>query len=135
MYKSSFVNNASISNENKARSYKSDMAEYTINACGFFRNDFAVLQESQNQLQMALALQRMQELSNGDSNKGKSFEEIVAMVRPRWCQSPAEMDRFEQYCIDNALELYKSLKKDTPDDVKEAVGSAVAVSDSVSKTE
>ena len=33
-------------------------------------------------------------------------------VRPRWCQLPGEVDRFEQYLIDNALEFYKNLRKD-----------------------
>lgn len=83
---------------------------YERNSSGFIRNDFSQLQERENELGMMRALSQMQEYVASHSNEGKTFEEIVAAVRPRWCQLNGEVDRFEQYCIDNALEFYRNLK-------------------------
>ena len=83
---------------------------YEYNQCGFIRNDFSQLQERENQLGFMRALAQMQEYVNVDTNKGKTFEQIVSEIRPRWCQLNGEIDRFEQYCIDNAIQFYKDLK-------------------------
>lgn len=83
---------------------------YEYNAAGFIRNDFSQLNERENELGFLRALSQMRDYSELDSNKGKTFEQIVSEIRPRWCQLPGEVDRFEQYCIDNALDYYKRLK-------------------------
>lgn len=83
---------------------------YEMNECGFIRNDFSQLQERENTLGFYRALSAMQEYQEQHSNEGKTFEQIVAEIRPRWCQLNGEVDRFEQYCIDNALDFYKKLK-------------------------
>lgn len=83
---------------------------YELNSSGFIRNDFSQLQERENELGYYRALASMQEYTEQHSNEGKTFEEIVAAVRPRWCQLNGEIDRFEQYCIDNAIDYYKKLK-------------------------
>lgn len=83
---------------------------YEYNAAGFIRNDFSQLNERENQIGFLRALSEMREFTEVDSNKGKTFEQIVSEIRPRWCQLPGEVDRFEQYCIDNALDYYKRLK-------------------------
>ena len=83
---------------------------YEYNDCGFIRNDFSQLQERENQLGYLRALSAMREYEETHSNVGKTFEEIIREVRPRWCQLNGEIDRFEQYCIDNALDFYKKLK-------------------------
>lgn len=116
------------------RVYECNQSDFALNSSGFIRNDFSTLVETEDRYMMSVVLSRMQELSNEKDNSNKSFEELVRAIRPRWCQSPAEMDRFEQYCIDNALEFYKKLKADTPDDVKEAVGASVAKQDVSSGT-
>lgn len=83
---------------------------YEFNAAGFIRNDFSQLQERENELGYLRALSAMQEYSEQHSNEGKTFEEIIREVRPRWCQLNGEVDRFEQYVIDNALDYYRKLK-------------------------
>ena len=87
------------------------VSDYTVNSCGYLRSDFSELNERNDSLSMARLLARLQEVSEDDSNKGKSFEELLDMLRPRSCQTPAELDRFEQYCIDKALDFYNNLKK------------------------
>lgn len=83
---------------------------YEYNSAGFIRNDFSQLQERENELGFMRALSALQEYTENHSNEGKTFEEIVREVRPRWCQLNGEVDRFEQYVIDNALDYYKKLK-------------------------
>lgn len=98
--------------------------DYTRNIYGWLRNDFAELQESNDSLSMARILQRMQEFKDsGGDNADKSFDEIISLVKPRWCQSPAELDRFELWCINNALEQYSKLKE-LDEQQKEAIRKA-----------
>lgn len=85
---------------------------YEFNESGFIRNDFSQLQERENEVGYLRALSQMREYVEQNSNEGKTFEQIVAAVRPRWCQLNGEVDRFEQYLIDNALDFYKKLRDD-----------------------
>lgn len=124
-------------NVRRIRVFDSQTGDYSINSHGFIRSDFAELNSREDIYKYAAALSRMQEL-DAQSNLPKdcTLEDAVRMIRPRWCQSPAELDRFEQYCIDNALDFYNKLKQNTDDDTKRAVGAAVAAQDSsTSKSE
>lgn len=95
--------------------------DFVINKYGHIRSDFAVLAESNNTLEMARALEQMRASYEASSSQfdGMTFEQMVATVRPRWCQLPNEVDRFEQYLIDNALDFYKKLRADELDALKE----------------
>lgn len=94
---------------------------FVLNKYGHIRSDFAVLAESSSNLEMARALQQMQSMYEESSSQfdGMTFEEMVNAVRPRWCQLPNEVDRFEQYLIDNALDFYKKLRADEEDTLKD----------------
>lgn len=112
------------------RVFDSQSGLYSVNSNGFLRSDFAELNAREDNLSYAAALSRMRELDSSNNLPiNATLEDAVRLVRPRWCQSPAELDRFEQYCIDNALDFYNKLKENTPDDVKKSVGAAVAASD------
>lgn len=91
--------------------------DYVTNTSGFLRSDFAVLNQTNDELEMARVLARMQEV-NPEPNPDRPFEEILKSIKPRWCELPNEMDRFEQYCINNSLEYYRKYLPDgdeTPD--------------------
>lgn len=119
MYKfeqKSFSGSKSISINNQLVVRPIDCIEddVIINQFGHVRNDFAVLMDTSNGLEFARALSNMQAAyeSNSSQFDGMTFEQMVSVVRPRWCQLPGEVDRFEQYLIDNALDFYKSLRED-----------------------
>lgn len=77
---------------------------FELNEFGCIRSDFSQLVNSQSLLVMNQAANRLKELSAIEpDNTNKSFEEIVASVRPRWCQSPKQMMEFEKYLIDRRL--------------------------------
>lgn len=110
MYKSKFsltVNPVSV----KRRSYDTSVvSDYVINEAGHIRSDFAVLNETNDALAMQKLLGRVMAYSEVDVNKGKSLQQILSEIKPRVAETPAELDRFEKYCIDNALAFYRSLK-------------------------
>lgn len=105
---------------------------FEYNSEGFIRNDFSQLMERETQVGYMRALQAMQAYTEEHSNEGKTFEEIVREVRPRWCQLNGEVDRFEQYLIDNALDFYKKLRDDSTPQGK--VASEVASGTGVTPT-
>ena len=119
MYK--FVNrvfNASpsivVKNQKIERAIDCVEDSFVLNKYGHIRSDFAILVETSSQLEYAKALQNMQVAYEESSSQfdGMTFEEMVKCVRPRWCQLPGEVDRFEQYLIDEALDFYKKLRAD-----------------------
>lgn len=111
MYLRKNYHKLSISRKLNSRAFDSFESQgYEFNDHGFIRNDFSQLQERENELGYMRALSQMQEYVSEHSNDGKTFEQIVSEIRPRWCQLNGEVDRFEQYCIDNALDFYNKLK-------------------------
>ena len=103
-----------VKNQKQSRSLDVIKEDFVINKFGHIRSDFAVLTDSCSNLEFAKALSQMQAQYDQSSSQfdGMTFEQMVSTVRPRWCQLPGEVDRFEQYLIDNALEFYKNLRKD-----------------------
>lgn len=103
-----------VNNQKAVRAVDSIEDDVIINKYGHVRNDFAVLMDTSDGLEFARALSNMQSAYEQNSSQfdGMTFEQMVSTVRPRWCQLPGEVDRFEQYLIDNALQFYKNLRQD-----------------------
>lgn len=115
-----------VNNKPVVRAIDCVEGSFMVNKYGHIRSDFAVLTETTSGLEFAKALQNMQNcfVENSSQFDGLTFEEMVALVRPRWCQLPGEVDRFEQYLIDNALEFYKNLRKDEVNAIEDEGGNA-----------
>lgn len=116
MYRSKISSRVCIAPKFNDRSVRAvdtfESAGYTLNEFGHIRNDFSQLNEAQNTLEFQRALAKMQEIQAAQpDNSNKSFEELVREVRPRWCQTPAELDRFEQYLINTELDYYNKLQQ------------------------
>lgn len=114
MYKRKFISLPSFFDYGKEqrRSYDVAAGDYGINHCGFLRSDFAELQERQDSSSLARLLSRFVELKEQDSDSSLTDEQRFSMLRPRAFQTPAELDRFEQYCIDQGIEFARSLMND-----------------------
>lgn len=117
MYK--FVNNnihltpSCINNGvREVRAIDCNDGDFVMNEHGHIRSDFAVLTDTNDSVELAKALTAMQTAYQNNSSQfdGMTFEQMVTAIRPRWCQLPGEVDRFEQYLIDNALEFYNKLR-------------------------
>ena len=106
-----------INNQTVERAIDFVSGDFVINKFGHIRSDFAILTDTCNGAEMAKALNQMQQMYSDNSSQfdGMTFEQMVKAVRPRWCQLPGEVDRFEQYLIDEALDFYKQLRQDAED--------------------
>lgn len=111
MYKSSFVSSSVPVSSDRRVFDTSFLSDYAINESGHIRSDFAVLQEQNDSLANFRLLQRIEEYGKIDVNKDKTVEQILAEIKPRMVETPAERDRFEQYCLDRAIDFYKTLQQ------------------------
>lgn len=106
------------------RQFVNNAGDYVLNEFGHIRNDFSQLVKTQDALGMQMALNQLQDKFGDGLPEDMSFEEAVATIRPRFVQSPAELDKFELYLIDHATEFYKKMKKDIDDDTAKAIAEA-----------
>ena len=90
-------------------------AQFVKNEYGYIRSDISQLMQSQNQLQFAKLAERLQSTisERGLDTSKMCDEEIISLVRPRWCQSPAQKIAFEEYLLSQriaGLEAWKAKK-------------------------
>lgn len=113
-----------INGQKQERLIDANDGDFVINAFGHIRSDFAVLTDTNNSIELSKALMAMETAYQENSSQfdGLTFEQMVKVVRPRWCQLPGEVDRFEQYLIDEALDFYKKLRQDEIDAVENEEG-------------
>lgn len=81
-----------------------DMAKsgIVLNEFGTIASDFSRLVNANKGYELAMLANRLQQIDVPKSkNKDKSFDELVRYLKPRWCQSPKELDDFEQYVLAN----------------------------------
>lgn len=72
--------------------------EFALSDHGWPLSDVALLAKAQTQQELDLALSRLRELGlTGVNNEGKSVAQVLHEVVPRWCQTPAELQRYAQY--------------------------------------
>lgn len=86
--------------------------EFELNEFGYIRNDISILVRRQNTLSFERSLEAFRSsASEVDSPyKGMSDDEIIASIRPRWCQLPAQVRQFEEWLIDKKIaELQKDV--------------------------
>lgn len=88
----------------KRRRKFDDMAKsgITLNEYGTISSDFSRLVNANKGYELAMLANRLQQIDVPKSKtKDKSFDELVRYMKPRWCQSPKELDDFEQFVLAN----------------------------------
>lgn len=115
MYHTSRINEPTVLKGKRAqlstRAYDSfEQCGFELNHHGTIMSDFAQLVNSQSLLVMQQAAHRLQEIKAVQPDTSQmSHEELVSMVRPRWCQSPLQMQRFDDYLIEHKIAGYEEL--------------------------
>lgn len=71
---------------------------------GLPANDLTLLERAQSLAEAQLVASRLQELKLNTDMSDLPDREIVARIRPTWCQTPAEIDRFLDYYYNNVVE-------------------------------
>lgn len=85
---------------------------FEYNEFGSIRSDFASLVHSQSLLVMNNAAQRLRELRAVEpDNSKKSFDQIIAEVRPRWMQTPKQIMEFEDFLLNQKLSGLEDIQK------------------------
>lgn len=70
-------------------------ADFNLNDCGWIRNDLSSLARAQSQSEYNMILQRLTEIKQtGGIPDDISLEEAIKNVKPRWAQSPNELETF-----------------------------------------
>lgn len=106
-------------------------ADFNLNDCGWIRNDLSSLARAQSQSEYNMILQRLTEIKQtGGIPDDMSLEEAIKNVKPRWAQSPNELETFmamtNQDAFDQLDEAYRKAtagKVDTKVDIPEVPSS------------
>lgn len=70
-------------------------ADFNLNDCGWIRNDLSSLARAQSQSEYNMIIQRLTEIEQtGGIPKDVSLEEAIRFIKPRWAQSPNEIETF-----------------------------------------
>ena len=70
-------------------------ADFNLNDCGWIRNDLSNLARAQSQSEYNMIVQRLMEIKQtGGIPEDMSLEEAIKNVKPRWAQSPNELETF-----------------------------------------
>lgn len=70
-------------------------ADFNLNDCGWIRNDLSSLARAQSQSEYNMIIQRLTEIKQtGGIPEDISLEEAIKIVKPRWAQSPNELETF-----------------------------------------
>lgn len=104
------------------RAYTTNLDDtITFNQFGFLRSDFAVLNDMQDQISFEAAAKRLQELQSMEPDNSKlSFDQIVEQIRPRWCQHPDDIIKFQQFLISRNIDLLNGKLDEIEDEERKA---------------
>ena len=72
-----------------------DAADFNRNDNGFIRNDIAQLARATSESEYQAMLKKLVVLKNeGGIPEGMKLSDAVQLIKPRYCQTPAELERF-----------------------------------------
>lgn len=100
-------------------------ADFNLNDCGWIRNDLANLARAQSQAEYNMIMQRLVEIKQqGGIPDNVSLEDAVKNIKPRWAQSPNELELFLQMTNEDAFkrlnDAYEKAVPPVPDAKVEA---------------
>ena len=102
-----------------------DSKDFNINEAGHIRNDISALARATSQSQYDALMKRLVELRNtGGIDEKTSIDDALSMIKPRYAQSPNEIEQFIQMTNGNVMEKVtaayeKALKDNKVSDSKE----------------
>lgn len=109
-----------------------DAQSFNQNDAGWLRNDISQLARATSQSQYDAIMRRLVELKqSGGLPDDLSKEDAIAMIKPRWAQSPNELEEFMAMTNDDFMarmtKAYeKAVKDNPPKDITPAPESAPA---------
>lgn len=96
--------------------------DFNVNECGWLRNDISALSRAQSKQEYEMIAQRLKENQVlYDVKDGTKIKDAVRMIRPRFAQTPYELENFASAVANgdvvalNEKVVKKSVKSDVPD--------------------
>lgn len=74
-----------------------DAQDFNLNDCGFIRNDISQLMRAQSQSEYDAKMRTLVELPSESIPDDMSVQDALALVKPRYSQSPAELAQYAEY--------------------------------------
>ena len=100
-----------------------DSQDFNLNEAGWIRNDISQLARATSQSQYDAIMRRLVELKQeGGIDEKTSIDDAIAMIKPRYAQSPNEIQQFIEMTNGNVMDkvnaAYQQALKDVhPDKV------------------
>lgn len=96
--------------------------EFAVSSKGWILSDIALLQRASSQKELDFALSRLREVGViNQTNEGKSVNEILSDVLPRYVQTPAELQRYVSFysstSFNDDVEVIQKVSKLNDNDV------------------
>lgn len=96
-----------------------DSQDFNLNDAGWIRNDISALARAQSKAEFDMIMSRLQVLPDkpgiGDD---VSIEDAFKQIRPRWCQSPNELELWAQMTNGDAMDKLDAAYREAMKDVK-----------------
>lgn len=96
--------------------------DFNVNECGWLRNDISALSRAQTKQEYEMIAQRLKEnQAVYDVKDGTKIKDAVRMIRPRFAQTPYELENFASAVANGDVAALKekvakkSIKSDVPD--------------------
>lgn len=96
--------------------------EFNLNDAGWIRNDLAAAVRAQSLTEYQAIVNRLTEIKqNGGISEDMSIDDAISAIKPRWAQSPNELEIFVQMSNDSAYShLNDAYEKATAGKIKPA---------------
>ena len=112
--------------------YQWDAQDFNLNEAGFPRNSISQLARAQSQSEYDSIMRRLVELKQeGGISDDTTVEQAISMIKPRYCQSPNEIEQFIQWTNGDVMtrldEAYAKTVKDVKVDEKSVEPAAQSV--------
>lgn len=79
--------------------------DFNLNDCGWIRNDLSAAVRAQSLTEYQAIVQRLVEIkSDGGIPDDMSIDEAISLIKPRWAQSPNELEIFMNMTNDGAMQ-------------------------------
>ena len=96
-----------------------DSQDFNLNDAGWVRNDISALARAQSKAEFDMIMSRLQVLPDkpgiGDD---VSIEDAFKQIRPRWCQSPNELELWAQMTNGDVMDKLDAAYREALKDVK-----------------
>lgn len=96
-----------------------DSQDFNLNDAGWVRNDISALSRSQSKSEFDAIMARLRiQPDKPGIGDGVSLEDAFKQIRPRWCQSPNELELWAQMTNGDVMEKLDAAYRKSLDDVK-----------------